>query len=72
MDLITEAVVGKKNIIALYQQLKLLQTDQQASLERMNQLSSQVASLSSSLEILKQQFFVLKAKSMGHGSTSEG
>ena len=69
-DKITQLYVNTKNIAALVQQLKIIQAEQQVNIDKLHTQSQQIAMMAAELATLKQQFFVMKAMSMGHGSTA--
>ncbi len=69
MDKLTELHVNTKNIAALVQQLKIIQSEQQINIQKIHELTSMVYQMKSELDTVKQHYFVMKAMSMGHGST---
>jgi hypothetical protein len=68
-DKLTQLYINTKNISALVQQLKIIQAEQQVNIDKLHIQSQQIAMLNSEIANLKQQFFVMKALFMGHGST---
>ena len=70
-DKLTQLYVNTKNISALVEQLKIIQAEQQTNIDKLHTQAQQIAMLTLELNNLKQQFFIIKAISMGHGSTSK-
>lgn len=68
-DKLTQIYVNTKNIAALVEQLKIIQAEQQINIDKLHIQAQQIAMLSAELDMIKQQFFVMKALFMGHGST---
>ena len=69
-DKLTQLYVNTKNIAALVEQLKIIQAEQQINTDKLHTQAQQIAMLNTELSNLKQQFFILKATIIGHGSTS--
>lgn len=70
-DKLTQLYVNTKNIDALVQQLKIIQSEQQINIDKIHKQAEQLVMLNNELAYLKQQFFVLKASLCGHGSTEK-
>lgn len=68
-DKLTQIYLNTRNITALVDQLKIIQKEQAVNIDKIHHQAQQIAMLNSELAALKQQFFVMKAMSMGHGST---
>ena len=70
-DKLTQLHINTKNIMALVEQLKLIQVEQQNNVEKIYKQAEQIVMLNTELAYLKQQFFILKATVCGHGATEK-
>lgn len=70
-NLPSEVLLNKRNIDALHEQIKLVLVDQQKDRDLITRLQRQLAGTNQELELLKQQFFMMKISQMGNGPTQQ-
>lgn len=69
-DKLTQLHVNTMNINALVQQIKCIQEEHQRSIDRIHKQDMVIANMTVELQQLRQIVTVMRAMSMGNGSTS--
>jgi hypothetical protein len=69
-DKLTQLHANTMNIKALIDQIKYIQEEHQRSIERIHRQESIIANMTVEMQQLKQTVMVIRAMSMGTGSTS--
>jgi hypothetical protein len=70
-DKLTQLHVNTMNIKALIEQIKLVQEEHQRSIDRIHRQDAIISSLTLELQNLRQIVNVMRAMSMGTGSTAQ-
>lgn len=69
-DKLTQLHANTMNVNALVQQLKTVVNDTQINIEKIHRLEIQIATMNTELQNIKQIVLVMRAMSMGNGSTA--